>query len=282
MFSRTLFSLLWLCLICAPVTADDLSQFNDEFNDASTLKNWQRIHRDHKAPDQLETFDINQTQAGKLVMIPYTSVWYKQYRGVLTYKKITGDFVITTSLKTSNRAKNGPPRQSFSLAGIMLRKPSGVNIPNNYIFLSLGAATRPGSYQFEVKTTVNNRSQLNVANSPADHAIIQVARIGSNIITLKQTNGQWTVHRRYTRADFPKTLQAGLTCYTDWNHCKQLSPAVHNKTVVKNGQPDLYAEFDFVRYARPVVPAPLQSTNLTDPSQVSDTQLLSFLGKHAM
>ena len=262
--------------------ADDLSQFSDEFGNASTLKNWQRVHRDHQSPDQLETFDINQIQAGKLVMIPYTSVWYQQYRGVLAYKKITGDFVITTSLKTSNRAKNGPPRRSFSLAGIMLRTPSGVDIPNNYIFLSHGAASRPGTYQFEVKTTINNRSKLHVTNAPADHAIIQVARIGSNIITLKQVNGRWSVHRRYTRADFPNTLQAGLTCYTDWDNCKKIPAQVHNKTILKNKQPDLYAEFDFVRYTRPVVPAALQSANLSDPSQVSDAQLLSFLGEHAM
>lgn len=271
------------CALCLPAYADDdLTKLSDEFDSPATLKDWKRIHADHGAPDQLETFDVNKTQPGHMVMIPYASVWYQRYRGVLAYKPVSGDFVITTALKTSNRAQNAAPRRSYSLAGIMVHTPGGPNAPQNYIFLSHGSANRPGSYQFEVKTTINNNSQLQVDQADVDQAIIQVARIGSSIITLKNVNGTWTVHRRYSRPDFPQTVQAGLTCYTDWDNCKNIPPDQHNKMVIKNGQPDLYAEFDYVRYARPKVPTELQSRNLIDPQQVSDAQLLGFLGANAM
>ncbi|MFG0250814.1 MAG: hypothetical protein ACF8OB_18155 [Phycisphaeraceae bacterium JB051] len=272
---------LSLCLVLPSFADDDLSKLSDEFDNPATLKDWQRIHQDHQAPDQLQTFDINKTKPGHMVMIPYASVWYQQYRGVLAYKSVSGDFVITTSLKTSNRAKNAAPRRSFSLAGIMLRNPTGPNAPQNYIFLSHGAANKPGQYQFEVKTTLNNNSKLQIEPANVDHAVIQVARIGQAIITLKQVSGQWSVHRRYRRGDFPQTLQAGLTCYTDWDSCKDIPPARHNKMVIRNGQPDLYAEFDYVHYARPQVPTALRNRDLANPGQVSDEQLLSFLGEHA-
>lgn len=281
--SRLIAFVVVLGALILPVHAqDDLSKFSDEFDSPDTLKNWQRISKDHGTPDQLETFDINKTKSGHMVMIPYTSVWYQRYRGVLAYKSINGDFVITTSLKTSNRAQNAAPRRSYSLAGIMVHTPVDPTGAHNYIFLSHGSAQRPGTYQFEVKTTINNRSQLQVDNAGTDHAIIQVARIGNTIITLKQINGAWSVHRRYNRPDFPNTLQAGLTCYTDWDNCKTIPPLRHNQMVIKNGQPDLYAEFDFVRYTRPKVPAALQGRNLMNAQQVSDAQLLSFLGKNAM
>ncbi|HAI11716.1 MAG TPA: hypothetical protein DCM28_08425 [Phycisphaerales bacterium] len=280
--SRFIAFIVVLGALCLPTFAeDDLSKLSDEFDTPATLKDWQRISKDHGTPDQLEIFDINKTKSGHMVMVPYSSVWYQRYRGVLAYKTVSGDFVITTAIKTSNRAKNAAPRRSYSLAGIMIHTPVDPTGAHNYIFLSHGSAQRPGTYQFEVKTTVNNRSKLQVDNAGTDHAIIQVARIGDTVITLKQVNGVWSVHQRYHRPDFPTTMQAGLTCYTDWDTCKNIQPLQHNRTVIKNGQPDLYAEFDYVRYARPKVPASLQGRSLMNTQQVSDAQLLRFLGKNA-
>jgi len=86
---------------------------------------------------------------------------------------------------------------------------------------------------------------------------------------------------------------AGLTVYTDWPLCESVGSPWHNTHVLTNGapapgggtlsgaNPDLQADFDFVRYARPIVPPVLAGAALSDPSQVSDAQLLSFLGDHA-
>jgi hypothetical protein len=282
MFKTLCLLLAALCLSLPCHADDDLTKLSDDFDNPATLKDWKRIHMDMRSPDQLESCDINKTLQGHLVMIPYTSVWYQQYRGVLAYKQVSGDFVMTTAVKTSNRARTAAPSRSYSLAGIMLHVPGNVTSPQNYIFLSHGSANSPGRYQFEVKTTIDSRSTLQIEPAGVDHAIIQVARIGSAIITLKNVNGTWTVHHRYSRPDFPHTMQAGLTCYTDWDNCKNIPPQKHNNMVIKNGQPDLVAEFDFAHYARPQPPAALSTSDLTNPQQVSDAQLLSFLGDHAM
>jgi hypothetical protein len=236
--------------------------------------------------NQLELFDINGTRPGMMVMMPFTSTWFNDYRGELAFKLIQGDFVVTTDVQASQRNGTGAPRSAYSLAGIMVRTPRQVTPQTwtpggeNYIFLSLGAANQPGTFQFEVKTTLNSVSSLEVS-SGANRAIIQIARIGPYLITLRQTQGgSWAVHRRYRRTDMPATLQVGLTTYTDYPTCSMFAPFIHNQTVIRTGNPDLLAAFDYVRYQRPRVPAGVAGRNLADPASVSDAQLLSFLGEN--
>src|SRR5262249_47050770 len=159
---------------------------------------------------------------------------------VLVYKPVQGDFVMTTRVHVSNRSGSGAPRAQFSLAGIMVHTPRDITPQTwrprgeNYVFLSLGAANQPGTYQFEVKTTVNSDSQLQITEARSSEATIQVARIGDQFILLKKSaTGPWTVHRRYRRPDMPATLQVGLTCYTDYPSASRLSPQQHNATVIR-------------------------------------------------
>ncbi|GAB4461569.1 MAG: hypothetical protein OHK0029_27020 [Armatimonadaceae bacterium] len=268
--------------------ADDLSALSDEFDNAATLGNWKRVHREEGwNADQLEKFDIGKSRSGWMTMMPFTSTWYQDYRGVLAFKPVSGDFVMTTKVKTSGRNGSGPPRAQFSLAGIMIRAPRNLSPQTwrpggeNYVFLSLGSADRAGTYQFEVKTTVNSDSQLRTSPTNSGEAIIQVARIGSSLILLKNEGGRWSVHQRYNRPDFPKTLQAGLTVYTDWPNAHSLPPQQQNGTVVRGGSPDLLAQFDYVRYTRPQVPENLRGKALDNPA-VSDSALLQFLGDNAL
>lgn len=263
----------------------NLASLSDEFDNASTLSNWQRIEKvEGWNNDQLETFDINGTKKGFMTMVPYTSSWYKDYRGIYVFKPVTGDFVATTKLHVSGRNGNGAPRAQFSLAGIMVRTPRNIT-PNtwrpggeNYVFLSLGAADQPGNFQFEVKTTINSDSQLTTSPSGSGDAIIRVARIGSSMIMLKNVNGTWSVHRRFPRGDFPAGLQVGFTVYTDWPTVGKLSPQQQNSMVIRNGNPDLLAQFDYMHFESPKIPNDLKGRNFDDPSSVSDQQLLSFLG----
>jgi hypothetical protein len=269
-------------------TGSDLASLSDEFDSDATLREWQRVHRTEGGnADQLERFDIGGTQAGWMTMMPYTSTWYRDYRGVLAYKPVDGDFVMTTRLRVDRRGGEGPPRAQFSLAGIMIRAPRNVTPRSwqpggeNYVFLSLGAADHAGQYQFEVKTTTNSDSQLRTSPAASGEATIQVARIGQTLILLKKVGGAWTVHQRYHRPDFPRTVQAGLTVYTDWQNASRVSAPEHNNTVLRSGSPDLVARFDYVRYRRPLVPAGLVGKRLDDPGVVSDAQLLQFLGEAA-
>jgi hypothetical protein len=270
--------------------ADDLVGLSDEFSSPATLSDFRRIYQvEGWGANQLELLDVNASSPGRLVMMPYASSWYQDWRGVLMFKNVTGDFVVTTDVEPTGRSGAGAPNVGFSLAGIMVRTPRGFTNAltqwttggENYIFLSLGAATSPGSYQFEVKTTVDSASTLNVS-SGIGRAAIQVARIGAALITLRSdSGGNWVVHRRYSRPDMPAGLQAGLTCYTDWQTVSQVAPFIHNQTVITNGSPDLVARFDYLRYCRPAVPTNLVGRNFADAGQVSDAELLSFLGAHA-
>ncbi len=268
---------------------DDISSLSDEFENPATLRNWSRVFETERmGADQLSQFDINRTRSGWMTMVPHASSWYQDYRGVLVYKEVSGDFVITTRVNAMNRAQNGPPRSSYSLAGIMIRTPREVTPQTwrpggeNYIFLSLGAATRPGQFAFEVKTTINSRSNLQVTPTSTSTALIQVIRIGQDFALLKKEGSQpWTVHQRYSRPDMPETLQVGLTVYTDYSTVSRMQPPQHNTQVIRGGNPDLHASFDFVRYRRPELPADLRGRSIANPQQVNDQQLLEAFGDNA-
>jgi hypothetical protein len=281
---RTTLTIIVL-LLCAPAFADDIAVLSDEFDDATSLRRWQRVYQtEQSGANQLQRFAIDD---GRLTMIPHASVWYQDYRGVLAYKRVAGDFIVTTNVSVSGRSGRDAPGAQFSLAGIMIRTPRDVTPRTwrpggeNYVFLSLGAANQPGRYQFEVKTTRDSDSQLEIEDG-APSAEIRAARIGDALILLRRFPGQaWRVHRRYHRPDMPDELQVGMTCYTDWPTCNRMSPAEHNRTVIRGGNPDLIARFDYYRLARPTVPAALAGQNLADPNAVSDADLLSFLGNAA-
>ncbi len=268
-----------------------LAAMSDDFEDAATLSDWQRINVvEGWNADQLEGFDIDTTRSGWMTMMPYSSSWYENWRGVLAFKEVTSDsFAITVSVHTENRAGDSAPGQIYSLAGIMVREPRAITDPTtqwasggeNYVFLSTGAADTPGTYQFEVKTTINSVSVLEIDNAPSSNALIQVARLGEYVIMLRKPgNDPWEVHRRYHRPDFGPTLQAGLTCYTDWNTVSGIDPYTHNQTVYDmTGTPDLVAQFDYVHYDDVVLPAELVGVDLTD-GIVTDSELLAFLGQN--
>ena len=263
---------------------DDLATLSDEFNEPASLRDWQRVHEvEGSSADQLEGLDVDRTRPGNLVLIPRAVVWYQDYRGPLLFKPVAGDFVVSTSLVVGNRAGTGAPESAFSLAGLMIRSPREVD-PQSwrpggeiYVFLSLGAADRPGTFQFEVKTTVDSRSTLEISEGAAA-AELKAARIGEVILLLRKLPGSdWQVHRRYRRADFPETLQVGIACYTDWPTCQAMDPAAHNQTAIDGGRPDLTAAVDYVRFARPTVPADWAGRDLADPAAVSDEQILEAL-----
>lgn len=281
--------------------ADDLTPLSDEFRSPSSRTRWLRIFQTEGwGNDPLESFDLSGTVPGRLRLVPHTSSWYAEWRGELTYQEVAGDFVVTTEVEVRNRAGTGAPGSPYSLAGILVRAPRSMTRPSewtpggqDYVFLSLGAADTPGTWQHEVKTTVRSVSTLDISPGTPS-AGIQVARVGRHLILLRRPpGGSWVVHRRYSRPDFPATLQAGLTVYTDWPNCERVGAAAHNVTVLTNGaalpgggvftggQPDLDARFDYVRYARPRIPTDLVGADLSNPVVVPDARLLAFLGDSA-
>ncbi len=267
-----------------------LSLLNDEFNSSATLSNWQRIHSvEGWNADQLQTWNIDTSRTGWMRMVPHTSSWFANYRGVLAFKTVSGDFAVTTRVNTTNAAGTAAPGRQFSLAGIMIREPRPIANPavdwaaggENYVFLSHGTADSPGTYQYEVKTTEDSTSLLQISSAPTDTTEIRSVRIGGALIMLRRPEGgSWVVHRRYPRSDWDSvtTLQVGLTCYTDWTNVDGTDPFTHNSSPGFAGMPDLVADFDWVRYTEVSVPGAYSGLDLTDSGQVSDAQLLSFMG----
>jgi hypothetical protein len=109
-----------------------------------------------------------------------------------------------------------------------------------------------------------------------------MVRVGPHFVLLRREPGQaWTVHRRYRRPDMPAALQLGMTVYTDYPNASRLPPAEHNRRAIAGGSPDLTAQFDYFRIRRPLMPAGLRGRALSDPSSVSDAELLAAFGEAA-
>lgn len=300
------------------LAATPIAGLSDEFDDASSIASWQRVNEvEGWNADQLQQWDINQTQPGRMVMIPESVVWYADWRGPMAFQEVTGDFAFTTQVHITDRDEIGgsdaddvPGDGQYSLGGVMIRTPrditnpdtdwapgsmadDGTNNGENYVFLSLGYGAGANEFSLEVKTTRNSNSQLELTALGLDVSVVnvQTARIGTDIITLYQIPGEdWQVHRRYSRPDMPETIQVGLVTYTDWEKASDFDPFYHNGNVLNGdfdptpGQPfnpDLVAGFEYARYVRPDVPAALLGSDLTDSTSVSDSELLSFLGDNA-
>ncbi len=272
----------------------DLCGLHDEFNNPTTIADWQRIYQvEGWDSDQLEAWDIDTTQSGRMTMIPWSVTWFNDYRGPMAFKEVTGDFAITTEVYVHDRDEIGdsdpddvPDGAQYSLAGPLIRAPRPeITSPadwtpggEDWSFLSLGYATSGSNFNFEVKSTNNSQSNLRITTAGSETAKLQITRIGDAVIALHKLPGEdWVVHQRYRRADLPDTLQVGLVTYTDYLRASQLSYFDHNNTTITNGNRDLVAGFEYARYARPRVILDLQGVDLV--SDASDKDLLRFLGE---
>jgi hypothetical protein len=285
---------------------------SDEFEDPASVDRWQRIWFNERwGRDPLQQVDVAQTRAGWLTLVPHTSSWYEDHVGELFYREIEGDFVVSTLIEARSRDGLGAPGSmqggandsEYSLVGLMLRAPrrelestgAAAWQPGfeRYVFYSFGSANVAGSYQTEVKTTraaiggeTHSVSVLQIDSVAVDRIELRLARIGPHVIALRRAGGGWQVHRRYLRDDLPSRLQAGVTCYTDWAVAGTYPYLEQNQTLITHAfndpgtpaDPDLRAQLDYLRFATPNVPAELQGAALSDPSAVSDAQLLAFLG----
>jgi hypothetical protein len=296
------FALLLSLLACSSsLHAQPVSCLSDEFNASTSIADWSRVEQAESwNTEPLATWDVDATVPGSMVMIPHTITWYRDYRGPLAFKSVSGDFAITIRVRATARDGISVPSSEFSLAGAMIRTPRAITpatwLPGqeNYVFLSVGYGNAvPRRFQYEVKTTVQGDSILTLSNAPSSEAVLQLARLGPHVICLREDPVLgWRVHARYFRPDLPATLQVGLVAYTDWQKVSIFQAFVHNSNTLTNPlpptvvdpnpfvpfNPDLRAAFDYARFASPVIPPALVGANLSNESAVTNGQLLSFLG----
>lgn len=267
-----------------------LSHLSDDFEDPSTVSQWQRIHEvEGWNADPLETYDIGLTNPGRLTMIPHTTSWFEDYRGPLVFKEVGGDFDVTTLAHVTDRDDVGdsdpddePDDSQFSLGGVMLRAPRAITNPaldwmpgsgdpagpvsgENFVFLSIGSSYGNGM-QLEVKNTRNSHSDLDLIPFDTQVAELRLSRRG-NIITanFRLPGGEWQLAGEFDRPDLPDTLQVGLVSYTDYGKVADFAPFYHNSHVLSEDtvpaaenptpaepfNPDIEASFEYIRFQRP-------------------------------
>ena len=284
---------------------------NDEFGDAATLSNWININEEENNPiTQLESYNINDSMAGHFFIKPFTVSWFDEYRGAFLFKYISGDFILTTEVTTTGHDGSSLPSSDFSLAGLMIRTPVDNPDPDldmltgqqNFVFMALGQAQGP-SWNFEIKNTCHSNSCLNIDSITTNISKIRLVRRGNEIVVLSQLEGSndWEVRNRYDRncstcngcncnSPFPDTVQIGFVAYTDWPKVNSYTYAFHNTHTLHPDSlvmdptpgvpfdPDIIANFDFARFDSLVIPPAHQADNLADPADISDMELISFLG----
>ena len=118
--------------------ADDIQALGDEFSSNVTRPQWTQLNdTEGWNANQLELWNFNPSYAsGHMVMAPHSSAWFMDLRGVLVYKEITGNFIVTMRMRVTRRGvggvlpdaagfteQSGAPSRQFSLAGIFVRNP---------------------------------------------------------------------------------------------------------------------------------------------------------------
>lgn len=108
---------------------DDIQQFSDEFDDPSTLANWQRRHVvEGWNAEKLEAVNIDTTAPDHLHLMPTPSVNYEDNTAAFLFKSVTGDFIATMQVDT--RRRDGTvqrPTAGHSLAGFLIREPRNIS-----------------------------------------------------------------------------------------------------------------------------------------------------------
>jgi hypothetical protein len=271
--------------------SDPLVSFSDEFDDASTLGDWLRIYETEQwNANQLQTFNIDQADGGTsrqgfATMVPYANAWFGDYRGELTYKVISGDFMVTARLEVSNLADTGAPNSLYSLAGLMVREPRAVTPGTwtaggeNYVLIAAGAAGTAANDAIYLSNTTISTSVVTSAPVTYSEVDLRIIRLGQYLIILKRETGSaWTVHQRFTRNDFGAAVQVGMVAMGDWTTCNGYTEINHNQTVITTGTPDLLAQYDFVRFASVNPPPGWSGLDLANSSAISDVNILAVLG----
>jgi hypothetical protein len=291
-------------MLLLPVRA----QWLDHFDDICSLSAWSDIQVTEGWNIQsLESHDISLTNPGRLTLMPYTVSWFADYRGPLLYRMAADDFVMTGNISVTNRAGNSIPGSAYSLGGFMVRNPKSLTNgasgwiagQEDYVFLSIGHASNghpscfgcPGPH-FEVKSTNNSNSNLNISSVDTAVADIRMVRLHPYVLVLYRHPGEeWVVHRRYFRNDLNDTVQVGMVTYTDWDKVATYTMPFHNSHVLNDDlnpdpsnnsfipfAPDIISQYDYIALENTSMPVAWAGLDLTNPNVVSDAQILEFYG----
>lgn len=244
-----------LCSAASVSLADDIANLSTTFDDAFALEAWS----EHLPEGFTRKWQEPRVEDGKLVLEPVSSGWFEDNQAGHLYHQITGDFVATTRIEVTGTQAD-LPQTSFSLAGLFIRAPREVSaatwIPGqeNWLFFSIGTAAPAGEPHYELKTTMNSLSTLQILPAPTGAVDLRIARHGE-IFTLltRPVGGMWEVMEQIIRPDLPLVLNVGFTAYADYDSVAPTYPnfQLYNTEGAPTENADLIARIDSFDIRRP-------------------------------
>jgi len=239
--------------------ATTLDTYSDDFNNTTSLSNWQQFHTVENYPDKIRSMTV---ENGILSLQPYASGWYADYQAPFLFKTIAGDFDVRAKVKVSGT--NGDlPSSEWSLAGLMVRQAKRSTSENwqprheNWLFITTGIAEPKGVPMFEVKTTNNSMSNLKLRPARKGWVELRVVRVQASFIMMYRYEGEpWTILERFYRPLMPPQVQVGLNAYSGWNQLPMdvsRDPQKHNATLLKDIPTDLLFQVDYVHFQKPAL-----------------------------
>ncbi|MEL6101669.1 MAG: hypothetical protein AAFR68_10180 [Pseudomonadota bacterium] len=155
------------------------------------------------------------------------------------------------------------PTRAFSLAGPFVRAPSPISNgrwapgQENWLFFSVGTAAPAGEPHYEIKTTTDSLSSLQILPAQTGWVELRVARNGELFTLLHKPEGaeDWEVVEQLIRPDLPYVLNVGVTAYADWPTLLAGYPDfnAYNTQGAPENNADMIARIDYIDLRRPSV-----------------------------
>jgi hypothetical protein len=235
--------------------ADDIRSLSTTFDTPEALSAW----TEHAPEGFTSKWQAPRIEEGRLVLQPVSSGWFEDNQAGHLYHQVMGDFIATTRIEVVGTNAD-LPQTSFSLAGLFIRAPRAVSAATwtpgqeNWLFFSVGTAAPAGEPHYEVKTTTNSLSTLQILPSQTGPVDLRIARHGEIFTLLARPEGQeWQVIEQIIRPDLPELLNVGLTAYADYDSVAPIYPNFHlyNTQGAPTQNADLIAYVDSFDLRRP-------------------------------
>ncbi len=250
-----LLSLFVLAFGASAVHADDLNSLSTGFDTTGDLAAWS----EHLPEGFTRKWQAPRIEDGRLVLQPVSSGWFEDNQAGHLYHRIAGDFIATTRIEVIGTEAD-LPQTSFSLAGLFIRAPRAVSAATwtpgqeNWLFFSVGTAAPAGEPHYELKTTTNSLSTLQILPAQTGPVDLRIARHGEIFTLLARPEGQeWEVVEQIIRPDLPLVLNVGLTAYADYDSVAPTYPNYqqYNTEGAPTQNADLIAYIDSFDVRRP-------------------------------
>ncbi len=242
-------------MLAAQAQADDIAGLSTTFDAAEDLSAWS----EHLPEGFTRKWQEPRVENGQLILQPVSSGWFEDNQAGHLYHQIAGNFIATTRIEVVGTNAD-LPQTSFSLAGLFIRSPRAVSAgtwtpgQENWLFFSVGTAAPAGEPHYELKTTTNSLSTLQILPAQTGPVDLRIARHGEIFTLLARPEGQdWTVIEQIIRPDLPMVLNVGLTAYADYDSVAPTYPNYqqYNTEGAPTQNADLIAYVDSFDLRRP-------------------------------